>query len=530
VVSVRRYTVGPGQNDRDAQAKATFLALSLNANDQAQGQHFGLSNTLHVWGMGDVFAQDNTVNLWGGLNASGDEGQGVLRLVAQQTGPAIQTTIASVPAQSTCTTTLTQAVTKNVTVQAVTVASTAGCAVNDRVVIDQGTLAFSKPRMEIVKLTAVDTGASTISGQFRHNHVAGDTVVAARHLVLGSGGNLGAGRYIVNLTSPAYTTGVVTSIGGPQGYEFTGTGTAWSPTMVGGNALIPGCISLAADDVTTAPFTPAQPLRGWFGIWQVTDATHLNIVHSREAKTLAEYSGNGPGAGAYTVRACARILEVANTAVWLEPTTFAWTVGDTVAIPHSVDLNLTGVVRAQASFHSPNANLYSIYAANNFGSVPVNAALSVGGVGGAKNFRSIIASTSATVGPILAIQGKSDTGQLIQVYTEPGDRKYVDWRTNTEALRIGADDATGQGYFEASGPAMWHFTDTSGNYNKDVKLRSPILARRLASGGNPGATFGSLELVCGTTAGTARLIAYAGTSTTPVTIVDNIGAGVTGCP
>jgi len=45
----------------------------------------------------------------------------------------------------------------------------------------------------------------------------------------------------------------------------------------------------------------------------------------------------------------------------------------------------------------------------------------------------------------------------------------------------------------------------------------------------PGAGGGKITLACGTNAGTAKLIATAGTSTTAVTIVDNIGAGVAGC-
>lgn len=44
-----------------------------------------------------------------------------------------------------------------------------------------------------------------------------------------------------------------------------------------------------------------------------------------------------------------------------------------------------------------------------------------------------------------------------------------------------------------------------------------------------GAAGGGVFLVCGTNAGTAKLVAIAGTSATKVTIVDNIGAGVTGC-
>lgn len=55
------------------------------------------------------------------------------------------------------------------------------------------------------------------------------------------------------------------------------------------------------------------------------------------------------------------------------------------------------------------------------------------------------------------------------------------------------------------------------------------LNKMTASGSAPGAAGGKIELVCGTNAGTAKLTALAGTSTTPVTILDNIGAGVTGC-
>lgn len=50
-----------------------------------------------------------------------------------------------------------------------------------------------------------------------------------------------------------------------------------------------------------------------------------------------------------------------------------------------------------------------------------------------------------------------------------------------------------------------------------------------ASGSAPGAAGGKLELVCGTGAGSAKLIISAGTSATAVTVVDNIGSGVTGC-
>lgn len=54
-------------------------------------------------------------------------------------------------------------------------------------------------------------------------------------------------------------------------------------------------------------------------------------------------------------------------------------------------------------------------------------------------------------------------------------------------------------------------------------------AKVAASGSAPGAAGAKESWVCGTGAGTAKKISYAGTSTTPVNVVDNVGTGVTGC-
>lgn len=51
------------------------------------------------------------------------------------------------------------------------------------------------------------------------------------------------------------------------------------------------------------------------------------------------------------------------------------------------------------------------------------------------------------------------------------------------------------------------------------------LPKLSAAPGSPGAGLTSIFLVAGTTAGTAKLQILAGTSTTPSTILDNIGAG-----
>ena len=55
------------------------------------------------------------------------------------------------------------------------------------------------------------------------------------------------------------------------------------------------------------------------------------------------------------------------------------------------------------------------------------------------------------------------------------------------------------------------------------------MSKMTASASAPGAGGGKLELVCGTNAGTAKLVIAAGTSATVVTVADNIGAGVSGC-
>ncbi len=41
----------------------------------------------------------------------------------------------------------------------------------------------------------------------------------------------------------------------------------------------------------------------------------------------------------------------------------------------------------------------------------------------------------------------------------------------------------------------------------------------------PGAGTAKFAVVAGTSGGTCKLIMYAGTSTTPTTVIDNVGAG-----
>jgi hypothetical protein len=58
----------------------------------------------------------------------------------------------------------------------------------------------------------------------------------------------------------------------------------------------------------------------------------------------------------------------------------------------------------------------------------------------------------------------------------------------------------------------------------EIGLAVTALSER---GPGPGAV--KFAAACGTTAGTAKIVVYAGTSATPVTLLDNIGSGVSGC-
>ncbi len=69
------------------------------------------------------------------------------------------------------------------------------------------------------------------------------------------------------------------------------------------------------------------------------------------------------------------------------------------------------------------------------------------------------------------------------------------------------------------GPVGFGLTTGTGNTGEIM------LPKISASGSAPGAAVLKLAAVAGTNAGTCKIIAYAGTSTTPTTLVDNVGSG-----
>lgn len=66
---------------------------------------------------------------------------------------------------------------------------------------------------------------------------------------------------------------------------------------------------------------------------------------------------------------------------------------------------------------------------------------------------------------------------------------------------------------------------SSNTTNGEMRTTTYSAAKISDPGTAPGAALVKIIAVAGTNAGSCKLVAYAGTSTTPVTIVDNVGSG-----
>lgn len=324
---------GQATNGGGTNAKTTFEGIGLSQIANGSGQRILLNMTQTAYGMSDSGLMSiNTT--YSGAPVNGDECNGCFSTVSysQQQTTLTQTSISSVPAQTTCNTTTTQAVTASKDAQLVTVASSTNCNIGNYVVIDQE-VASGSPILEAVKITA--SAAGSISGIFRYNHLSGVTVKPATVLAVADTSKFGQDRVLVNLTASAYTTGTVASI---TGGGFAGSGTTWTTGMVGGGATAIGCVALTNDDYTGAPFgAGAAALKSWYQITTVGSTTGLSIFTYSVAGDAA-YRGNGVGAGAYTIRPCARVLTIESSAgsftgnVILENNSFIWTAADSVEL------------------------------------------------------------------------------------------------------------------------------------------------------------------------------------------------------
>lgn len=386
--------IAPGFNDADAidvnivashgnymsggltSAKTTFITQQINGTYQAQGQRALQSGTLNCYGTGDC-----SIATWfltvAQYPRSGDEGVGYgLASRLQQLTP-VQLVTVTGSSRNTCNTTTTQAITGSATAQTVNVASGTGCTVGTWVVVNhEAATAFVNH--EAVKITA--STSTSITAAFASNQNSGATITPAVDLTYsgGAGSFVGEGRVLVDTTATPYTTGTVTSITTTGGAQFVGTGTAWSNTMLsGGTALVPGCISLAADDYTSSPYgAGAAALHDWYQIQSVTDATHLNILSFSSSGSQA-YNGKGPGSGSYTVRPCAEVLRVLSGGeAILDTNNFTWTNGHQLDISLPPYPDVTGF-QWFASFYSSGGTYRHMVDYNNTGARAFQAAIGI---------------------------------------------------------------------------------------------------------------------------------------------------------
>jgi hypothetical protein len=327
-----------GQNSygHGTNAKKTFLPLSIAGNMTAAGQRFLLGETQTCWGMGDCFGESKSIT-FAGADIAGDEGQGFQSVSYLQQQPnLVRTTIAERPVRSACNTALTQAITATREAQTVAAASTAGCKVDDWVVVGEET-PTNTPNHEAVKISAV--AARSITGTFLNNHGNGTSLTPALVLALADTSQFGQGRVLVDLKGVSYSAGTVSSI---SGGGFAGSGTSWSANMVGGGGYNIGCISLTADDYASAPFQGNNgPLKSWYQIVGVASVTSLG-VYSTSVAGDAAYHGHGPGSGGYIIRPCAEVLRVSGRRVILETSTANWANGDTVELTISPYPDVSG--------------------------------------------------------------------------------------------------------------------------------------------------------------------------------------------
>lgn len=312
-------------------AKLTFMACDMRGIYNASGQRTIQNNSVVAYGMGDVSIHGNDYVQFAGGPVAGDEGQGwglVSNLTQQQF--LNTTTINNTYVQSTVNTTTTQVITASKDLQTVSVVDTTGAVNGDWVVIEQQ-LPTSIPNIEAVQI--VSFTANSITGIFRNNHANGVTVTPALRISCVSTFQMGQDRVLVNMSQPSYSVGTVASI---SGGGFVGAGTNWTTNMVGGYALNIGVISLANDDYIGSPFNAgASRLRSWYQIQLLPDTTHIGIYTTSVAGD-GSYRGQGVGAGAYTIRPCARVLKIIAPGggytgeLICETSTSTWSLGDTV--------------------------------------------------------------------------------------------------------------------------------------------------------------------------------------------------------
>jgi hypothetical protein len=317
------------------QAKSTPIALNVGITASGAGEKFCQAWNAQFYSMGDSCLLSAAMTYAGGP-ISGDEGQCFTpAFFCVQPSNLALGTIQSV-ARTGYTTTVTSDITASQNVQVLPVASTVGAVVGDWVILNQS-VDTGADQIWPMQITAINPGVS-ISGVCAINLNANTGHGVSPALVMnvdGQGYQFGEQRVLVNTSGASYSVGTLSAASNPL---FTGSGTSWSNSMVGGNALNIGAIYLDTDTFTQAPFNStgaSGPLRSYYQITAVNSTTSITI-HSFSVAGDVAYHGRGEGNSGltYKILPAARVLRVnPPTGPWglvCETSTHVWNVGDVV--------------------------------------------------------------------------------------------------------------------------------------------------------------------------------------------------------
>lgn len=330
-MSITNYALlGENQAGGLTSAKQTNTTIGLNSNSNASGQNLQQGNFVNCYGMGDC-AQYTTFVTYAEGDVSGDEGQGFndVSQVKQQGNLDLATIIST--ATSKCRTTLGMPVTASISQQNILVVSTANCNIGDHLTIGR-IAATGNPNTEDIAVLGVV--GSSITAVWKTTQLTGALVEPSVVLTLNSVYQFGQDRVLVNLSTITYSTGTIASI---VGGGFNGLNTVWVSTMVGGDAITPGVVSISSDDYGGLPYSQSsQVLKSWYEIATVVSTNSIGIFTDSVAGD-AGYRGKGPGNGKYTIRPGARVLRLSTdgstnvtSPIYLQANSFPWKAGDSV--------------------------------------------------------------------------------------------------------------------------------------------------------------------------------------------------------
>lgn len=397
------------------------------------------------------------------------------------------------------------------------------------------------PSTDLV-LNGSGSGSSTLNAPATGGGTA--TLFAGSDTILGAAST----ATLTNKTYDTAGTGNSFSINGVAATANTGTGAvarATSPTFVtptlgaatattlNGNTFTTGTYTLTGTAGKTLTFSNSITLAGTDAQTYTFCTTSCTIARTDAAQTFTGVQTFGVGSaatpslvignsttGIYSVSTTGLGFSVngVNIADYGITSSAKFTFGALVA--SSVTSN--GLVQASGTSQI-NWNGRGILSSPIGGQIQHGAADAASPVAQTISFQSVVAGTTNTSGVNATFTGSTSTG------------------SGTAGDLIFQTGGTGAGA-TVQNAQVTALTIKGATQEVDIATRISVgvtgltlttgaigLAKITASGSSPGAAGAKLELVCGTNAGSAKLIAAAGTSATAVTIVDNIGSGVTGC-